>query len=268
MKKISPSIVMVEDISSSLPRATFSETDLDEAAQLILKMEGTITPLILQKTGIDSYTVIEGDFEYYAALKAEELDPMKGETINAYVVESKKDLPFYEQQIEVFRKQSAGTPQPIKPTVESGKEPAISIPNQVSPVNLQPILNAIGDLSNQVKGIVNQQSKLNIKVDTNFSSLQEAIDNISVKQSETSVSTPITNSTASNFKADFLNEINTLSDVKLETKLKQAKANKTVTKNILLERKEKLFDSSLEVLIKRVDGLAEKTLIKILDNWS
>ena len=101
MVKISPSIVMVEDISSSLSRTTFSEADLEKAAQLILKMEGIITPIVLQKVGIDSYTVIEGDFEYYAALRAEEIDPMKGETINAYVIKSKKELPFYQQQIEV-----------------------------------------------------------------------------------------------------------------------------------------------------------------------
>jgi len=245
MNKISPSIVMVEDISSSLSRATFSEADLEKAAQLILKMEGTITPIILQKNGIDSYTVIDGDFEYYAALKAEEIDPMKGETINAYVIKSKKDLPFYKKQIEVFRKKSIVDPSPEKPTEETVKQeekPVISTLNQT--VDFQPIMNAMSILNDLVTGIINQQKVL-----------QEAIAKITIKNPE------------STLKAEFLKELNNLSDAQLENKLKQAKANKRVIKNILLERKKKLFES-LEELIKCVDGLAEKTLIKILDNWS
>ncbi|RKZ92817.1 MAG: hypothetical protein DRR19_03115 [Candidatus Parabeggiatoa sp. nov. 1] len=110
MKRISHAIVMVEDIHSSLPRTEFSETDLDDAAQLILKMQGTITPPILLETGVDSYTVLDGYFEYYAALRAEEIDPLKGETINAYVVESEEEKPAYEQQIQVFRQRQSVLP--------------------------------------------------------------------------------------------------------------------------------------------------------------
>lgn len=106
MKKISHAIVMVEDIHSSLPRTEFSEADLDEAARLLLKIEGVITPPILLENGVDSYKVIEGHFEYYAALRAEEIDPLKGETINAYLVEDEADVAVYQKQVEVFRQQS------------------------------------------------------------------------------------------------------------------------------------------------------------------
>lgn len=104
MKEISHVIVMVEDIHSSLPRTEFSEADLDEAARLLLKIEGVITPPILLETGVDSYKVIEGDFEYYAALRAGEIDPLQGETINAYLVENEADVAVYKKQVEVFRK--------------------------------------------------------------------------------------------------------------------------------------------------------------------
>ena len=107
MKKISHAIVMVEDIHSSLPRTEFSETDLDEAARLLLKIEGVITPPILLENGVDSYKVIDGHFEYYAALRAEEIDPLKGETINAYLVEDEADVAVYKKQVEVFRQQSS-----------------------------------------------------------------------------------------------------------------------------------------------------------------
>jgi hypothetical protein len=117
MKQISHSVVMVEDIQPSLPRTEFSESDLDKAAQLILKMEGLINPLILQETEVESYTIIEGHFEYYAALRAGEIDPINGETINAYIIDSDDELPFYEQQIELFRQRQSA------PTQAASKEP-------------------------------------------------------------------------------------------------------------------------------------------------
>lgn len=112
MKKISHAIVLVEDIHSSLPRTEFSEADLDQAARLLLKIEGVITPPILLETGVDSYKVIEGDFEYYAALRAGEIDPLQGETINAYLVENEADVAVYKKQAQIFRQQS-------KPVVSS-----------------------------------------------------------------------------------------------------------------------------------------------------
>ena len=272
MKKISPSIVMVEDISSSLSRATFSEADLEKAAQLILQMEGTITPIILQKVGIDSYVVIEGDFEYYAALRAEEIDPMKGETINTYVIESKKDLPFYQKQIEVFRKQSVLVPAG-KP-VENKTLKKVFVSSQT--VDIQPIMNAINNLSERFDGIVNQQSKRYLEVDKKFDGLQEKIANISIAQPEKpAIIESIITSDISTLKADFLDDLNNqkITGIKLESKLKQIRfnkkvvANKTVIKNIILERRKKPFKSLIDV-VDRVDKLGDATLVKILDNWN
>ncbi len=172
MNKISPSIVMVEDISSSLSRATFSEADLEKAAQLILKMEGTITPIILQKNGIDSYTVIDGDFEYYAALKAEEIDPMKGETINAYVIKSKKELPFYQKQIEIFRKSVKTGMQP-----KDGKKKSSGVDNTE-------VLNAIRDISIQLHDLDSQQTRQNTEVNTNFKKLEKDLTKAPTQKSD------------------------------------------------------------------------------------
>jgi len=141
MKKISHAIVLVEDIRSSLPRSQFSEADLDEAAQLLLKIKGVITPLILLETGVDSYKVIEGHFEYYAALRAEEIDPLQGETINAYLIEDEADVAFYKKQVEVFRQ-----PSPSKPVVEK---------NTVSE-QLNVLLDAIKRLSDQIANLSEQ----------------------------------------------------------------------------------------------------------------
>jgi hypothetical protein len=120
--KLLPSIVRVTKIVSS-SKQRFSETEIDEAARLILEMEGVIMPLILLRTepGSESYRVIDGHFEYYAALRAKEIDPRKGGTINAYIVESAEEVPFYQKQIEMFRHRQSEPEQFLLPTLPEPK---------------------------------------------------------------------------------------------------------------------------------------------------
>ena len=105
MKRILPSIVLVKDIHCSQPNTAFSETDLEKAAQLILAIEGVINPIILLRTGVTRYELVHGHFEYYAVVKAREMDQLKGESINAYIIESEEEKEIFTQQIAVFRTQ-------------------------------------------------------------------------------------------------------------------------------------------------------------------
>ncbi len=101
--KLSTSLVAVKKIESSTSRADFSEEQLEEVAKLILKAEGVINPIILSRTSLESYEVIDGHFEYYAAVKARELDPRKGEMIGAFILEEEKEEAIKEQ-IKAIRK--------------------------------------------------------------------------------------------------------------------------------------------------------------------
>ncbi|RKZ41116.1 MAG: hypothetical protein DRQ49_06190 [Gammaproteobacteria bacterium] len=261
MKKISSYTVMLEEIKSPDTRAKFSEADLNEAAELILQMEGVITPLILLEVGIDSYSIIEGDFEYYAALKAEKIDPLKCEGINAYLIESEEELPFYQQQIAMFRKQSVVTPveKPVEKTGESEKEPAIS--TQTSTVDIQPIMNVIKNLSEQFTGFVSQQSKRDAEVDKIFNVLQEAIANISVAPLETTIISQPEKQTV--FVADFNNK--GISDFEFEIKLNRIGITARFTTPILAERGKRTLNSFADFKIK---GVGKGTINKILNNWS
>jgi len=79
------SLVDVKDITSNMTRSSFSEADLDRIAQMILDCEGIIRPLVLKLTG-QRVAVVDGHFEYYAAVRAREKDPRKGEMVNAFVI--------------------------------------------------------------------------------------------------------------------------------------------------------------------------------------
>ncbi len=236
MKKISHVIVMVEDIHSSLPRTEFSETDLDEAARLLLKIEGVITPPILLETGVDSYKVIEGDFEYYAALRAGEIDPLQGETINAYLIEDEADVAFYKKQVEVFRQPSRS-----KPVVEK---------NTVSE-QLNVLLDAIKRLSDQVANI----------------SEQIALQTPTITEKPVS-ETPSIIIASSQEEQNLLEEINTLPIIALNLKLEQI-TRKNVQENILKARQNPSFQpfNSRDELIERITGLAQKSFDTMLGKF-
>ncbi len=299
--EISPAIVRVKKIEPSQPKENFSATDLNEAAQLILELAGVITPIILLRTQAESYRVIEGDFEYYAALQAMEIEPRKRNRINTYIVESEEELHFYKRQIEVFRKQPVAIPveKPVEKTGESEKEPAI--PTQANTVDIQPIMNMmknlseqvagfisqqskrdadlseqVANLSEQVAGIVSQQSKRDAEIDRKFNVLQEAIANISVAPppEKPIISEPekptvgqvlVTSPSApqsSDFVADFNNK--EISDFEFERKLRSIGIKPQYVRLILEERNKRTLNSFADFKIK---GVGRKSIDAIIDKW-
>lgn len=83
------SLVDVKNISSDVARSNFLETDLDSLADIIIESEGIIRPLVVKLTGAESYTVVDGHFEYYASVRAREKNPRKGEMVNAFIISPK-----------------------------------------------------------------------------------------------------------------------------------------------------------------------------------
>ena len=93
------SLVDIDKIRSQVKRSTFSEEDLEKLAQLILQLNGLVTPLVVQEISLEKYEVIEGDFLFYGALKAWEIDD-NFEMIRAFIVnEEEKKLVFEQLQL-------------------------------------------------------------------------------------------------------------------------------------------------------------------------
>jgi hypothetical protein len=114
--KLSVTFVPVRKIKPSASRWNFSDDEIDKAARFIAEAKGMVQPIVLQREeGFESYTVIEGDFEYYAAAKASEWEPQTCDVIPAFVVESPDDAEIIQQQIQLFRTQRST----LKPTFNS-----------------------------------------------------------------------------------------------------------------------------------------------------
>lgn len=226
-------LVDVKDITSNMTRSSFSEVDLERIAQMILDCEGIIRPLVLKVTGAESYTVVDGHFEYYAAVRAREKDPRKGEMVNAFVVSPKSEN-IVAKQAEALR------------TVESLVSPPPEITNLESR-----LANIELRFEKQINELRSEQAQERQRVEDKL------------KEIESRVPKPI----------EPLKTFNTLSQNELAIKLKRAKLpDKTadkIAKEIENARRKKNHEfEDLRDVLKSVKGLGEKTMLSILDNWS
>ena len=226
-------LVDVKDITSNMTRSSFSEVDLERIAQMILDCEGLIRPLVLKVTGAESYTVVDGHFEYYAAVRAREKDPRKGEMVNAFVVSPKSEN-IVAKQAEALR------------TVESLVSPPPEITNLESR-----LANIELRFEKQINELRSEQAQERQRVEDKL------------KEIESRVPKPI----------EPLKTFNTLSQNELAIKLKRAKLpDKTadkIAKEIENARRKKNHEfEDLRDVLKSVKGLGEKTMLSILDNWS
>lgn len=116
--KLSTSLVAVKKITSTRDRSAFSEEHINQVARLILKVEGIINPLILHRTSLDAYEVVDGDLEYYASVKAREIDPLKGEFISAFILDSDNEESL-KKQVQMLRSNVTPDVTPLKSQADS-----------------------------------------------------------------------------------------------------------------------------------------------------
>ncbi len=78
--------VDIINISSDISISEFDDSEIERLADLILATGGLLRPLLLTQTSVDRYIILQGDLEYYAAVRAKEKDSRKAETVNAFII--------------------------------------------------------------------------------------------------------------------------------------------------------------------------------------
>lgn len=177
--KLSTSLVAVKKIISKVERAQFSDSDLNQAAKLILEAEGVINPIVLHRTSVESYEVVDGDFEYYAAVRAREIDPRKGEMIGAFIIEPQNEE-VIKEQIRIIRMQ--GSKDDYK---QKGKNP--SQENVKSYTDVEQAAEAIKRFNEIDIKQTNTQNKLEIITDKieQVAEVVKRLENFLIKSQET-----------------------------------------------------------------------------------
>ncbi|GCA94384.1 chromosome partitioning protein ParB [Microcystis aeruginosa] len=217
--------VDITDINPSVPRETFSETELENLANLIIEMGGLIRPAILKKADnkkVDErYNLISGDLEYYASVIANQKVP-DIEMINAFVVDKEAEN-IALQQIQLL------SPSPGLITTSEKID---------NPLELR-------------------MSNLEKRLETQLQAIREEYQK-EIKRLEEKIIILPPPPPASKSILELLNTCDA-------NQLKKAGIPPASVNDFLKKRSEKPFDSLEDVLNRPVSGVKEKRLIKLVD---
>jgi DNA uptake protein ComE-like DNA-binding protein len=223
---------------------TFPQANIETAARKILDSEGLLSPLVLKKTGLEKYEVVSGVFEYYAAAKARELDPVKGEMVNALVIapaEEKKTL----EQLKTLK----GAAAPASAPVSDGKA---ADAGSGGGQRLSLVETRLANVETRDQALYEEIRKVDAKLDNELQRFRNLVDKTEKASSP-------------------LEGINTLDRRLLSGKLARAglvgKRAEGILDQIFQRRKKGPFES-LEQLTKEVKGFSPASALRLVDNWN
>jgi hypothetical protein len=239
--KLSTSLVAVKKISCTTTRSIFLDEDIEKAANAILEIEGVINPIVVRRLNLQSYEVVNGDFEYYAATRAREINPKKGEMIGVYIIEDENEE-ILSKQVEIFRRQTSVVAKQVEITTET----------------LEMFLKNIESRLDKLASQLLEESKEKYRLEYEVKELQRKI----IKASEP------------------LDIFNNLEQSKLFRKLSKVGIPEgtaiKIAEAVVEERKNKPFESLKHVVERVKMKVAKKTqkaigtekMLKIIDSWS
>ncbi len=227
-------MVDVKDITSTVPHSEFNVRKLEQLARSILAAGGLLSPLLLKQTGAESYEVLTGDLEYYAAVRAKEISPRTAEMVNAFIVPDELAKTAVDQ-FNVLHRSSA----------DRALESARSKPSDAGGRQLANLGDRMEELMRDFKQMRQHDMRT---IEENIKSLQEQLPT----------------------KVEPLEFFNHASIPDLAHKMTinriKGKTAEKIIKSIEKARKEAPFTSFKDV-INRVDSLADRRMLTILDSW-
>jgi ParB family chromosome partitioning protein len=274
--RLSTSFVAVRKIFSSTSAADFDGDKIEQLARQIVKSEGIIRPLVLNRTSLESYEVVEGHFEYHAAFRAREIDLRRAEMIAAYILDPENDdvSDAITEQIELLK-----TVKPIDLEDIDQKQISVSNPSNsqedqmVNDIKVfvdkkvASIEKILSGLSSQIQAIQNIVGQIQREHDQSISSTQlkqlfeQQLTDLKQIIQPVIVKPPIIETES------ILQDFNSFSVEELENKISKsgvrAKA-KSFAQGIYDGRQSKLYNSVSDV---KVAGLGPETMKKIIDRW-
>ena len=201
-----------------------------------------INPIVVRRTSLQSYEVVDGEFEYYAAARAREIDPRKGEMIGVFIIDPENEELII-KQVELLRK-----PKPALPSVSTHSIDS----NSISTIIESRLINT----ETRIKNIESRGESRMIELQAEFRLEIQKV-NERLKEIENKVPKPI----------EPLEAVNTFSLPELTSRLKRVNIKNKIIEKIISEREKSKF-TSFSNIVERIDGLAEKTMLKILDSFS
>ena len=296
--------MIVSPVSQEISQ--FQSSQIEHLANLFLQAGGTVKPILLRRVSPISFEILEGYFEYYAALKAQEIDD-QFTAIRAYVVPTDLESTILEQYnflrslstsapLEISAPQTQPETQPDLAQIENAIANRLELKLSVTIDRIveERINASLQIFANQITQQINlhlldfKQSLAFVPISQvlsptqPISSVPESAPEKISKSKNTKAATTKAKTTSSKPKVkdksisddpkvlQVINDLNTMNFGDLQRNLaKSAKGNTKFAKPIYelkLQQPEQKFQSIQDV-IANVQGLAEKTMQKIIDAW-
>jgi hypothetical protein len=239
--KLSTSLVAIKKITSTVPRSSFADDDLEKAANLILEAAGVINPIVIRRSSINSFEVVDGHFEYHAAARAREIEPHKGEMIGVFIIESENEE-ILTKQVELFRHQKA----------DSSDQTSFSFKD------MEQFLTNLESRFEKITKQLLEQAAVNAKLENKVKELENQIAD----------------------KAEPIEVFKIFSKVKIVSKLRNSGFNEKkasqIAEAVEMERNKEQFKSLNDVVErvkipygkKMIKGISIKKMLEIVDQWS
>jgi len=245
LEALSTSLVDIVNIRSKNKSTSFPEKDIDRLVNFILTSGALINPIIVKRLSEDNFEVVEGDLEYFAFVKASEINSDL-EMIRAIIITSEQEA-LIKQQAIVLRNSGNTTP-----------PPEVDLLLEFSSFKSQ-ILREFQDFKRDIKSDLIKlfDKELNV-IKSQLDEIISRLPKKKILESEKEIS---------ELEKEILQELNTLNDTSLQTKLKSISINKTVASTLIGERNKTKFDS-LNDVVARVKGFGAASKSRILTTWN
>lgn len=251
-------LVDVKDIVSTVVRSQFDEGQLEQLADLVLETGCLLKPLLLKQKSPVRYEVLEGHFEYHAAVRANEKDVKRflGGMVSAFVVKQEVEKPAISQAKIVNQTIS----------IPTSKTEIISTNSDVLEHRMN---NLESRLENELRAIrtTSEQNTQLLKVAIEHLQLLDAskmpMTTATQPAQLPSSDTPNPLITQNNTEARILEALNTWSAAELISRLKTVGVEEHRIKKIINERDKLPFKSLGEVTTRKI-GIGQTTMDKIV----
>ncbi|WP_055076386.1 hypothetical protein [Pseudanabaena sp. 'Roaring Creek'] len=300
----------------------FPASQIDRLAQLFLEVGDTVRPIILRRISPISFEILEGYCEYYAAMKAQEIDD-QFTAIRAYVVPPDRELAILNQyqflrslstpsanektdSLPINSNERQSDLDQIEQTIELAIERAIAnrldqkIAATIERIVEEKIGSSFQAMSKQITNQISQQLDMHLSeikrsllsapvtpsvtpsvnqiTEPSVPPMETTLKTVTKKSKSTGTNQPKTRSSGSSPTKsaikesdpkviEVLRELNTLNFGDLEYKLLKSRSKKFARPiyELRLQQPDQKFQSILD--ITKVEGIAEKTMLKIIDAW-
>lgn len=239
----------IEDITSEVARSTFDENAIEKLAEMLIATGCLLKPLILKQVSPMKYKVLEGHFEYYAAVSANKRDTqriLRG-MVSAFVVKPEVEN-IAIQQAQMLNKTISTTEiKTVSISSSSSLERELQEMKVIQAQNTQRLEDVIRQSQRQILEVL---STLKAKESENFS--KPSISTISQR---------------SEVESEILNALNTWDVAELVKRLKSAGVTQKIAEKLVNKRISSPFKSLREVVKSKI-GIGEKIMDGIIAAWT